>query len=440
MRSGIAMLALAACSALVPAARAEDVAKLEYHGVGWVQMGRIEKSFALPNVINDYNKNWIGNSGGFISATAKIGDDWEGALGIGAMLVHLARGNERAAHIWYPFWIPIIPEARLTYTTSSFREGRGLQVNLGSFVYDYNPDVKNLGLYLLRGYVYPGTLVSGFEDKAVIPVASIYGGMVSARLGGLRNDLILKSETDDRPFFDFSLADVVTWKINTALELGAGVNFYRLIPQKAKTTSPGKDCNSNQLGPYPPQGQENPCFIVEKDALGNVKDTVLGSLAGQKVMGRFRLDPKGWLGMGGLAPDDLVIYGEAAVLGLKDYPVYYDKILRRIPVMLGFNFPGWGIANMSMEVEYYASKISSDNLPAQNGAWLPTVEPAVNSARDDWKWSFYASRMFLDHMKLSLQFANDHTRLGGTHNDAAGAEALRIPKDWYWASKLAFFF
>jgi hypothetical protein len=413
IRSLFALLLTGAALANPERSHAEE--GIEFNGVGWVQAGRVEHSFAVPNTNNDYNRNWIGHSGGFLKATSHISEDWEGALAMGAMLVHLARGSKSVANIWYPFWIPIIPEARLTYTTPGFRGNSGLQVNLGAFIYDYNPDVKNLGLYLLRGYIYPGALVSQFEDKHILPVASVFGAMASYKHAGWKNDFIVKSETDDKPLFDISIADVVTWKAGPSLELGAGVNFYRALPQNSKATSPGKDCNSDQLGAYPPQGQDNPCFIIEKDAAGNVKDTVLGSLAGTKLMGRFRLDPKPLLGSPAVfGEDDLVLYGEAAILGLKNHPIFYDRLLRRVPVMAGLNFPGFGLLNLSVEVEYFAQKISSDALPPQNGAWLPTVDPAIDNSRDDWKWSVYASRMFFGHMKLSGQIANDHMRLGGS--------------------------
>jgi len=33
--------------------KAQDL-KLEYHGAGWLQLGRVENSFTLPNSGNDY--------------------------------------------------------------------------------------------------------------------------------------------------------------------------------------------------------------------------------------------------------------------------------------------------------------------------------------------------------------------------------------------------
>ncbi len=417
--------------------RADDL-QLDFHGAGWTQFGRIEHSFTPPSLAsNNYNSNWIEYAGGLISATAKIDSNWEGAMGLGALQVHLARGSINNANIWYPFLVPFVAEARITYSHDLFSANDQLRLTAGTFPYTYNPDVKNLGFYLLRGYVYPGILQSGFE----IPF-NITGGMARYQSGDFRNDLILKSETDDYPLYDFSLADVINYQVAPGLELGAGVNFYRLIPQNSKVTSPPTNCLTGDLGPYAELGQADPCGII--DTVNGVKDTVGGSLAGTKLMGRFHLDPKAWFENADGGPwgkNDWVIYGEAAIIGLKDYPKVYNNILRRIPVMVGFDFPTWDLLDyFSLEVEYYADKNSSDEITAENGSWVPAVHPGYNYARDDWKWSFNLAKVFLGHVKLSAQVADDHTRLGGYHDAATGVEVFSTPTDWYWMGKLAFFF
>ena len=433
MRLKISTTLIFAC-AVATALAADDQLKLEYHGAGWLQAGRVENSFnPTPNAGNDYEKNWLGQSGGVINFKTTVDEHWEGGLGIGTVLVHLARGSRGIANKWYPFWVPFISEARFTYSGSGFAENGGFQLTLGSFGYGYSPDSKNLGQYLLRGYVYPGTIVSGFGN--------ITGAMGRYKVGTFTNDLILNSETEDKPFYDFSVADVVTYRPHASIEIGAGVNFYRALPSNSKATSPGKDCNSNLLGVYALRGQDSPCFIVEKDTAGVAIDTVLVSLAGTKVMGRFRLDPKVWFGSpAALAKDELVLYGETAIIGVKNYPVAYDKLLRRVPLMLGFNIPTMNLFSMSLEWEYYASKISGDNLAAKNGSPVPAVDAKVNNKRDDTKWSVNASKVLAGHIAISGQVANDHMRLGGNHDEDTGVEAMRTPEDWYWTTKIAYFF
>ena len=417
-----------------------------FHGAAWMQFGRVENSFATPGSANNYDENWLGNYGGLVGSSMKIDENWEGGLGFGSIMVHLARGSFAEADIWYPFWVGFLSEARLTYTQPDFAENGGLQFNLGTFGYNYNRDSKNLGIYLMKGYVYPGTLVSGYADLFGVPAART-GGMARYKIGGFTNDLLLNLETDEKPLYDLSVADVVDWRLHPSFEIGAGVNFYRLLAADKDATAQGKGCGESTMGPYAGSGpaiggQDNPCFIVRKDTAGVPIDTITGSLAGTKVMARFRLDPKAWFGSpGSFGPDELVLYGEAALLGLKDFPILYDDKLRRIPVMVGFNFPTWGMLNLSAEVEYYASKNSSDNLPPQNGSWLPALATAgPSTGRDDWKWSANASKVVLGNIFLGLQVANDHLRLGGTHNTATGQEAMRTPQDWYWAFKTAYFF
>ena len=309
---------------------------------------------------------------------------------------------------------------------------------LGNFGYGYNPDVKNLGQYLLRGYVYPGDILPGFGN--------VVGGVASYQAGAFKNDFIVKSENEHRPVYDVSVADVVTWTVTDGFELGAGVNFYRVWRSNDAFANKNNDC---------PIADGEQCYILDSvgfDAGTNttIYDTISGSLSGTKLMARFSLDPKKLLGLNGIGgrsfgKSDLVLYGEAAVLGLTDYPKYYDDILRRIPVMVGINFPMLGyLDHLSLEVEYYASKNFSDiNYTGQSGAWLPLTDfPAdiADKKRDDWKWSVNASKVIFGNLQLSGQVASDHLRPGGSNHNPNGFEAMSTPKDWYWTAKLAYFF
>jgi hypothetical protein len=411
--------------------------ELGISGAGWMQIGRIEKSTVLE-ADNDYNKNWMQNGGAQISVSSRFDEHWDGAFGFGVVGVHLARGGRSQVNFWYPFWVPYVSEVRLTRTTEGFSEGSKFQLTAGNFGYGYNPDAKNLGQYLLRGYVYPGGLVSGFGN--------VFGAMARYEAGTLRNDLILKSENEDRPIYDFSLANVVNWRVTDGVEVGAGVNFYRLLRSDEAFANKNNKC---------PIADGEQCYILDSigyDSTANVAiyDTVSGTLSGTKLMARFSVDPKrvfGLTGLGGRAfgKSDLVLYGEAALIGVTDYPKYYDDKLRRIPVMVGFNLPLLGyLDHLSVEVEYYASKNFSDNnYTGQSGSWIPRQDfPATiaETTRDDWKWSVNAAKVIFGNMQLSGQVANDHLRPGGSNHNPNGFEALSTPKDWYWNAKLAYFF
>jgi hypothetical protein len=132
------------------------------------------------------------------------------------------------------------------------------------------------------------------------------------------------------------------------------------------------------------------------------------------------------------------------VLGLKDYPKYYNDIKRRIPVMMGLNLPAFGwLDKFALEVEYYASKNFPDYGKAElDYSWVPRSVPEANSARDDWKWSLYFSKVISGHLRLSGQIANDHLRMFGPPDIGfmTFAETLNTPKDWYWMLKSTYFF
>ena len=412
-----------------------------FHGAGWMQFGRVENSFVLPNNPNNYDENLLGGFGGIITTTLSPAENWEAGLGMGSLLVHLSRGSFAEAGIWYPFWVGFVSEARLTYS-NNFAENLGLQLTLGAAPYNYSRDSKNLGAYLLKGYVYPGAIASGFGDLFGVP-STRTGILGRLKAGAFTNDLMVNIETEDKPLYDISFADVAEWRVHSSFEFGAGVNFYRFLAADDELTSPEKDCPKFQTtfsGSGPGGDQNSHCLIFDKDATGKI-DTLTGSLSGIKLMARFRLDPKVWFGLGEiLGADELVLYGEAALLGVKDYEIFYDDKLRRIPVMLGFNLPTFKLFNLSVEGEYYASKHSSDNLAAQNGSWLPSGVAGPGKGRDDWKWSVNASKVAFGNIFFGLQVANDHLRLGGTHNSATGREAMNTPQDWYWAFKSAYFF
>ncbi|MDB5051652.1 MAG: hypothetical protein JWO30_4723 [Fibrobacteres bacterium] len=439
---------------LLPAlAAAQDSAVVKYKGAAWLQFGRVMKAsypFVNGGESNNMDGNWIQAMGVQVASTAKFGPNWEGAMAMGALQSENARGDVSVANNWYPTWSTFMGEARVTYTLP-IADNQKFQLNLGFFPYDYNPEVKDLGLYLLRGYVYPGTPVSGFEARGTTPAANIFGSMFSYSLGGLKNDLLLISETENRPYFDWSVADVVSWQATPSFQLGTGINLYRVLPRIKNNVSPRQPClnearNYSQID----NADDEVCFIQDTISVDTVAhtakvDTIYGSMAGTKLMARFRWDPKVTFGLGSqFGKEDWVLYGELAVLGLKDYPKYYDDIKRRMPVMVGLNLPTYGwLDKLDVEVEYYAAKYFLDYGKAElDYSWVPRPVPDVENSRNDWKWSVYFSKVVLGHLRLSGQVADDHLRMFGPPDIGfmSYAETMLSPKDWYWMLKTTYFF
>jgi hypothetical protein len=324
--------------------------------------------------------------------------------------------------------------------------------------------------------------MGGFQDfHADTTKGTLLGGRLHHAWKNFSHDLILNSERELPPTFDWSLAYVAKLKAGSVLELGAGVNFYRLIAYRSELTTPGKAelirRDSIVMQRY-----------IEIDSSGPVPDTVFFTHQGTKVMGMFSLDLKPLIGVESMGQNDLKLYGEAAVLGIKDYGETYGNISQRIPMTLGFNFPTFGLLDMlSFEVERYGAKYRNDLVRIGNynvvapwtfkaypipspkpvtyadygldsqGMWVNPVDPTdtvrvmgtasdkENLTQDDWKWSLFLEKSVRKHIRFTGQIANDHFRprpvaTGLIQANGGTAEAFSSPKDWYFMLRLGYYF
>ena len=307
--------------------------------------------------------------------------------------------------------------------------------------------MKNLGLYLTRGPVYPGLIVSGFETKYTRPLANTLGLWVHHRSGPFEQNLILNSETETFPLFDISPAYIVSMKLGDAFRIGAGINMMHLLPVDARLTSPdtlatdGSDDGIN--------GEPYSRTNIYVDTVSH--DTTFLSFAGTKIMANFSFDPKAFFSSARLGQEDLRLYGEVAVLGLNTSAAYnavYGDLGRRMPVMFGFNFPMFRLLDhLSLEVEWYGARFKDDlsRYQASTGNFyspLPVANQAgLNLSRDDWKWSLHAEKNY-GQLRFSAQVADDHSRPGGTLTSPSSewGAFFVTPKDWYWMAKAGYFF
>ena len=63
-------------------------------------------------------------------------------------------------------------------------------------------------------------------------------------------------------------------------------------------------------------------------------------------MARVCFDFKKFFNTNIFGDQDLKLYCEAAILGVKDYKLYYNNLVQRIPVMVGFNVPAFKILDL----------------------------------------------------------------------------------------------
>lgn len=433
IRSSLAALALAA--ALSSGVHADD-AKMTFSGAGWTQFGMIVKSL-------DTTENKVLNGRGMLGTGAQFAVEYRGSekIEVNAGL-GMGSGHNLAVRKENGFYAPFgtgayVAAANVKYSFWN-EDTKNLFFKIGLFPYDYAPDAQNLGLYLLRGPVYPGFLMSGFETKEVLPVANMLGFQFHHQSGFFEQDLLFSFDSDWFPYWDISPAYIAKVHAGSALTIGAGVNLYHWIPVDKKLTS------------------EKINEVAYIDTATN--DTTYISFKGTKLMGNFSFDPKalfGYSGDGLLGAEDLKLYGEVAVIGLdkdKAHNALYGTISKRMPMMVGFNLPAFKILDrLNVEVEYYQAPWVDDP-SIYNHTSGPQVTPIpkisaldTNNTKDNLKWSIYGSRVIANHVKLSVQAASDHSRPGlfqgyGDNNPPINHVPYFSPSEWYWSTKIAYFF
>ncbi len=435
--------------------RAEESDKLVLNGAGWMQYGQIGHS---TDTISGRNLNGkaIYTSGAQLSAKINFSENAEGVAGIGVFYGHFLSEKISSNGGYAPaFMAPYVSEAHYTYHIQKEEESK-LFVRGGLIPFDYNPDIQNLGLYLLRGPVYPGVVISGFETKSVLPVASLLGMQVHHQFGNFEHDFLITSELEYFPYFDISPAYVANYKFGKVFRLGGGVNFYHLIPISDSITN----SKWNRKG----SSYYDTSRVERITTTGTVIDTTIDSTligySGIKLMANASLDIKALIGAAEIfGKEDLKIYSEVALLGLqnsKAYKAVYGDYMHRMPIMWGFNIPAFNILDrLSLEAEWYGSTVSDDLSGFSQKAGgsqnpLPAKDAELNKItiverRDNWKWSLYASKIIKGHIKLSGQIANDHFRpwiySGQGDNNPPKLESVMVStKDWYTMLKVAFFF
>lgn len=302
------------------------------------------------------------------------------------------------------------------------------QVELGFFPYKYNSDARNLGEYLFRTFPYPQFIINVFDR----PYANLLGLRIGTGVGDIfHGDLLFTSEIQNFPLEDFSLSYVADVRPIKSLDFGAGIDFDRLFP-------------ANNLLTTPTQLQDQ--YTTPGGA------TRYYTFAGTKVMARASFDPKCYIPADIFGTEDLKLYTEAAILGLKNYPVldstpaYYTNLSQRIPIMGGFDFPAFKLLDvLAVEVEYFSNPYpNSYSAPFENDAPVPlTSLPPGVSTLSKWKWSVYAKRSLGKHFFAVVQVARDHliplsNSLSATIQDHT--DVLLRPGDWWWTAKTEFDF
>jgi hypothetical protein len=142
-----------------------------------------------------------------------------------------------------------------------------------------------------------------------------------------------------------------------------------------------------------------------------------------------------------LGPNDLRIYGEAALLGLENYPRYYEKPGTRVPVMVGFNIPACKVLDVfALEVEWFDTPYpNSFYRVSYYGEPLPVADQFTR--QDKFRWSMYAKKKIRGGFAFTAQAARDH--MIPTYmkiDNPESYDALPLTAHWWWILKTQFAF
>jgi hypothetical protein len=291
----------------------------------------------------------------------------------------------------------------------------------GYMLYKYNPQATNLGEYMFRSMTYPQVLFNQFDFTK----ARILGLRLNNKLWGNRivSDLFITSEADFYPMYDFSIAYIGSIKPIDAIEIGYGVDANRIFSVDSSKTTP-KNGDNTYIDPL------------------NQTDTTWYSFSGIKIMARLCIDPKAFFDHGIFGAEDMKIFGEMAILGVKNYPGDYSQLWQRIPLMFGFNFPAFRLLDvLSIQGEYFRSPYA-DSYHMVMWNLVPRADKAATRyGNNDWKWSVYASKKLFGGLSVIGQVSNDHSQVDvAREEDAEYQEAMRGNGMWNWMLKLKFEF
>ena len=419
-------VAIILCAFGISMAENPDI-KLSPSGFAYYQIGQIVQM--TPNDGSLIEKAFDQHFNGRLTLNATVKERLK--IGVG---VEFEYGADLANFKKKPLYM--LKEAYGSYSFGN-PENSFLQITSGYFPFKYNPQTSNLGEYLFRSGAYPPYVITDFDFAK----ARLMGFNVSSRLSDelfnvssllfneLRFNLLFTSEYGEPPFFDYSLSFVAGYTfLKKMIDIGGGINFNRIIPiDPDETTFPSNfvtDLNNE--------------YVIKNNG-----DTLLYTKKGVKLMGRFTFDMKPILPFRDIfGSEDGKIYGEMAILGVKNYGSYFPERKERMPMMLGFNIPCFKIIDLvSFELEYYevASGVKYDR-PAVSTSPFPEVY--TGSSRTFYKWSFFGQKTIVKGLAIKGLIGRDHFRsmtsvAGGTYDNI---ERMNGPGDWHYKLRIMYSF
>ena len=385
--------------------------------------------------VTRYHDVTVNKTGAWFVQEATVNERLTIAFGFGGLFFYRFPEQSGNPDFNVKYWAGGLSQANGTYSWGD-PENNPIKLTGGLFPFKYNPDSRDLGEYLFRSYAYPGTLFTGVWDYVDNSRASLFGLNLSVPLldNKIRNNLILNREENVFPLHDWSLSYLVGYAPeNRAVDLGLGVMAERLLSQRPSKTTPERaDANgyvTTAAGTH---------HLVGSEVDSTPGDTNFYSFKSIKAVARASFNPQAFFPNSVLGPEDLKIYGEVAVLGFKDYPVLYDNIADRMPMMFGINLPTFGLLDVfSVEVErwtnpYYNSTSIVRRQEIPKPFLIDGRSPDSTWTQDDIKWAVFAKKTVIPGLTGVLQVANDHLRPIASDFNPSWTEVSTTAAHWYW--------
>lgn len=433
---------------------AKDTSSIQFSISPWgfLTLGRVEKTQreAAASADADFNDFWISDFDAGIKSIVKIGKYGKTRFNFGFTTGFYICPSKSEIEKMQRSFKPYLLDAALEHTF--IFNDHTIFTELGFFPFKYNPQVRNLGEYLFRSNSYPTVIYTNFDipNEKLVGFHGKYEYNIS-EFNRIQADILFTTEHKIFPLHDFSLSYIISGNFLNFVNFGLGISHSHLISLDEYYTTPAKDTEE-----YP---KALPSYnnVGFKDSLGNTTDYTFKNT---KAMGRITLDPKAFFDFSFFGSEDLKLYGEANLLGIKNFKGWYENRKNRIVYTMGFNFPAFKILDVfAIEGEYWENpywnsfqNIWKNGYPTPfigNDAQAPNYyrfsDPSDTNyvykpvTGKNWKWSIYASKTIFDRLSFVCQFSSDHTmRDKYLYPTKRYTELVPRTKDWYWMTKIKY--
>ncbi|MBF0433363.1 MAG: hypothetical protein HQK83_18950 [Fibrobacteria bacterium] len=413
--------------------------KLDFSGFVSFEMGRVVNGWFKTHPIREV---WQERMMGGLSVDAKLKDNFHIIINPEFALLFSTFDKFDAYNAFREAFVPawsVYPGRMEGVYTVGDDEMPFLELGMGYFPYTYNTSSTNFGNFLFRGTAYPFLLYNGFDGIN----ESLLGFRLSNNLakGVFHQDILFTSEAHRIPSQDFSLSYVAQATMGSVLKVGAGISFDHLLSVDKLETE-----NNEEVYFYFESPADSAIERIDTLTILGVtshdtawaKDTSYydKGFRAVKAMLHASVDPKSLITWDAFGPEDLLFYGEIAMMGFENRGEFYSKRSERMPWMVGFNVPTFRLLDvLSLELEHYPSPWKNN----YQKVYDKRIAIPVGENKAEWRWSIWAEKTLDEVVVLKAMMAHDHMFTNTNWPDFVDRkEALSEKRNWHYRVKIVF--